>query len=192
MQPWVFQPVWVQLYEKHLDFIGGIAFAQVAAGVDGLPGVTGTLEFGDAEIRFESVMRGERTFQAILAFHVDKLGDIRTVKSRTGFQFPENLQERLSISLLQWRYGAIFPEHCLFFLRCGVFETVQIREVLRYKLLCQQRNSLLLLTRLCIKAKLPLSLELFQLLPPRLFLGTLGIGFCFSNQRDTTFPFDCS
>jgi hypothetical protein len=61
MQFRLFQPAWVLLSKKLIRFLCCIAFAQVAAGVDGLPWIIGALEFGDAEIRFKPVMRGKRT-----------------------------------------------------------------------------------------------------------------------------------
>jgi len=90
MQFRLFQSAWVQLRKEPNCFVGSIAFAQVAAGVDGLPRVAGAFEFGDAEICFKPMMRGKHTFQAMLAFHFDQLGDIRTVKTHAGFQFFEN------------------------------------------------------------------------------------------------------
>ena len=92
MQFRLFQPAGVLLAKKLVGFLGSIALAQVAAGVDGLPGVAGALEFGDAEIRFKPVMRGERSFQSIPAFHFDQPGDIRAFKSCPGFQPLENPQ----------------------------------------------------------------------------------------------------
>lgn len=186
MQLRMFQSVWWQLCKKRISFCGTVAFSQVSAGVDGLPGVAGALEFGDAEICFKPVMRGKRTFQAMLAFHFDQLGDIRSVKSHAGFQFPENLQECLPVQLFQRRCDAISQENRPLTLLCDVFGAFQVRDTLRF-LLCQQCSD----SRLLLRLGLSLSFELLQLQPPRLFLGTPGLGFRFSNQRDTTFPFDC-
>jgi len=186
MQLRMFQSAWWQLCKKRISFCGGIAFSQVSAGVDGLPVVAGALEFGDAEICFKPVMHHKGTFQAMLAFHFDQPGDIRTVKSLAGFQFPENLQEFLPVLRFQWRCDAISPESHLLFLLRDVLGAVQIRDALRF-LLCQKLSD----SRLLLRPGLTLSFELLQLQPPRLFPGTPGLGLCFSNQRDTTFPFDC-
>ncbi len=186
MQFRVLQSVWMQRCEKFIGFFGSVAFAQMTTGIDCLPRIAGALELGDTEIRFEPVMCGNRTFQAIPSFHADQPGGIRTFKPRVGFQFFENPPKLLTILFFWWRCDAIFPENRLLFLLCDIFGAAQIGDALRFPL-CQQRGFF----RLGLKTKLSFSLKLFLLQSSCLVSNALGLGFCFSNQCDTAFPFDC-
>ena len=186
MQFRVLQSVWMQRCEKLIGFSGSVALAQMATGIDGLPRIAGTLELGDTEIRFEPVMCGKCAFQTIPSFHADQPGGIRTFKPCVGFQLFENPPQLRAILFFYWRCDAIFSENRLLFLLCDVFGAVQIGDALRFSL-CQQRG----LFRLGLKTKLSFSLKLFQLQSSCLFSSALGLGFCFSNQCDTAFPFGC-